>query len=176
MKHKHLSHIDLPNTYQFITFRTHDSMDAFLRKLANAQVAESRKQLQMDAYLDESVKGAYLYGEVLEYFIEYLHGHDGELYQLVAFAVMANHVHLLIKPLLPLAEVLKTLKGRSAKQMNEMLGRRGKFWAKDYFDRGIRDERHFGVVYRYIRNNPLKLHDYDREDGLRFYGIYGDDV
>ena len=44
----------------------------------------------------------------------------------------------------------------------------GSFWAKNYYDKGIRDQAHFECVYRYIENNPLKLSDGD----LRFYGIY----
>ena len=48
--------------------------------------------------------------------------------------------------------------------------KQGRFWAQDYYDRGIRDQEHFDVVYRYIQNNPLKLNEADRQG--RFYGIY----
>ena len=65
---------------------------------------------------------------------------------------------------------MRKIKGKSAKELNEFLGRKGTFWLKDYYDKGIRDERHFGVVYRYIRNNPLKLSEKDREG--RFYGVF----
>ena len=76
-----------------------------------------------------------------------------------------------IKPLEKLSLVMRKIKGKSAKELNEFLGRKGTFWLKDYDDKGIRDERHFGVVYRYIRNNPLKLREKDREGG--FYGFFG---
>ncbi len=32
--HKHLPHLDIKNHYQFITFRTYASVDAYLKKLA----------------------------------------------------------------------------------------------------------------------------------------------
>jgi REP element-mobilizing transposase RayT len=37
-----------------------------------------------------------------------------------------------------------------------MLGRRGRFWQKEYFDRYIRNARHFAKVAAYIENNPVK--------------------
>ena len=55
--------------------------------------------------------------------------------------------------------------------INELLNKKGSFWAKNYYDKGIRDQRHFDCVYRYIENNPSKLRDND-ENSLRFYGIY----
>jgi len=65
---------------------------------------------------------------------------------------------------------MQRIKGGSAKMINELLGRRGPFWARDYYDKAIRDERHFDVVYQYIKNNPLKLGA--AEAALpRFYGI-----
>jgi REP element-mobilizing transposase RayT len=37
-----------------------------------------------------------------------------------------------------------------------MLGRKGRFWQKEYFDRYIRSARHFAKVVAYIENNPVK--------------------
>lgn len=174
MMHQRLPHIDLPDTYQFITFRTHDSMDDLLRKLSRSNEDPSLTQLRIDNHLDQSNKGAYLVGDVLEFFCQFLMLHDGQRYELVASAVMPNHVHLLLKPNMAVADLMRLVKGASAKYMNKKLGRSGRFWAKDYFDRGIRDDKHFKVVYRYIRNNPLKLQSCNRDN--RFYGVYGDDL
>lgn len=85
---------------------------------------------------------------------------------------MPIHVHLLIKPHKPLQDMMKLLKGGSAKLLNDLRQEQGRFWARDYYDRGIRDQRHFDGVYRYIQNNPLKLGEADREG--RFYGVYDD--
>ena len=37
-----------------------------------------------------------------------------------------------------------------------MLDRKGRFWQKEYFDRYIRNGRHFAKVVAYIENNPVK--------------------
>lgn len=156
-KHRHLPHIDLVGHYQFITFRTFDSVDDFVKKLSTGAQSNAKKQLAVDAYLDQSPKGAYLTGEVLDFLSAFLKSKDGVLYELVAFAMMSNHVHLLIKPMAGLSQVMQAIKGVSARTINTMLGKTGKFWADDYYDKLIRDERHFAVVYEYIKNNPLKI-------------------
>ncbi len=62
---KNLPHIDLDGHYQFITFRTLDSVDSFLKKLALNDLPNNKKQLAIDQYLDQSCNGAYLNGEVI---------------------------------------------------------------------------------------------------------------
>ncbi|MDA3909204.1 MAG: transposase, partial [Sulfurimonas sp.] len=122
-------------------------------------------------YLDSSQKGSYLNGDVLMKMSEFLKSRDNNLYELIAYTIMPNHIHILIKPLDKLALVVKSIKGSSAKMINDILKRRGKFWANDYYDKTIRDEKHFQTVYNYIKNNPLKLGE--TEVSLpRFYGIY----
>jgi putative transposase len=83
---------------------------------------------------------------------------------------MPNHVHLLIKPLIPLATMMNIFKGTSAKEINNIMDRKGTFWAKTYYDKAIRDQKHFDVVYNYIKNNPSKLIDTNTRTP-RFYGI-----
>lgn len=157
-RHSHLPHIDLDGYYQFVTFRTFDSIDAFIRKWDFSPVISNKeKQLKIDEYLDISTSGAYLQNEALSYLYDFLISHDKKLYELTAFCIMNNHVHILFKPLESLSKVMQMIKGVSAKKINELLGVNGKFWADDYYDKVIRDERHFWVVYEYIKNNPLKI-------------------
>ena len=92
---KNLPHADLIGYYQFLTFRTHDSIDDFLIRLSFENISTSLKQDKADEYLDNSPKGAYLYGDVLVYLKQFLLEKDGELYELVAFSVMPNHLHIL---------------------------------------------------------------------------------
>ena len=167
----HLPHIDLVGHYQFITFRTFDSTDAFLQKLSSQEIENNQKQFQADLHLDQSCLGAYLNAEVLKYLSDLIKNKNQELYQLAAFCIMPNHIHLLIKPLMKLSTIMNMLKGSSAKKINEMLNREGIFWAKSYYDKAIRNQRHFNIVYNYIKNNPSKL----IEENIitpRFYGIY----
>jgi REP element-mobilizing transposase RayT len=183
MKYSHLPHIDLVGYYQFVTFRTFDSIDEFIRKWDfSPAISNKEKQLKIDEYLDTSINGAYLQDKVLEWLFEFLLQQDKKLYDLVAFAIMNNHVHILFKPLQSLSKVMQMIKGVSAKKINELLGKNGRFWADDYYDKAIRDEKHFWVVYEYIKNNPLKIDNRGTEVPLpksgakatlpRFYGIY----
>ena len=109
--------------------------------------------------------------EVLLYLKKHIEKFDKELYELIAYCIMPNHVHLLLKPLTDVVLIMQKIKGSSAKQINTMLNKTGKFWAREYFDKLIRDERHFNVVYNYIKNNPMKLNEKVPKVS-RFYGLY----
>lgn len=39
---------------------------------------------------------------------------------------------------------------------NKLPGKRGAFWAEDYFDTYMRDDKHQQKTIRYIENNPTK--------------------
>lgn len=169
--HKHLPHWDIKHHYQFITFRTHASADGYLKKLSQQALPNKQKQRLMDEYLDKSTLGAVLNGDVLALMNALIKKHDSVLYELTAFCIMPNHVHLLLKPLIDLDKLIQKLKGGSAKLINEQMEARGRFWAADYYDKLIRDEKHFFVVYRYIKNNPIVLGEAEASVP-RFYGIY----
>lgn len=170
-KKKFLPHKDITGYYQFITFRTHDSVDQFVKKLAQQNLPKKKQQLAIDQYLDQSSNGAYLNGEVLQLLNNYLKEKDNVIYELYCFCIMPNHVHLLIKPLTKLATVMQQIKGGSAKLINEKMGYKGKFWAREYYDKLIRDEKHFDVVYQYIKNNPAVLNE-AKASSPRFYSKY----
>ena len=70
----------------------------------------------------------------------------------VAWVIMPNHVHLLFKPKAPLAILIKTWKGVSARNMKQ-----GSIWQDNYRDTLIRNVKHFESVVRYIRKNPKDL-------------------
>ncbi len=71
---------------------------------------------------------------------------------------MPNHVHILITPAdgYSLAEIMHSIKSFTANFANKILGRQGRFWSSEYFDRFIRDCVHFAKVVKYIENNPVK--------------------
>ncbi len=170
-KHRHLPHIDIKDHYQFITFRTQDSVDTYLIKLAGQNLPNRKQQLAIDKYLDQSQNGAYLTGEILLFLSAFIKIKNAALYELIAFCIMPNHVHLLIKPLDKLARIMRLLKGGSAIIINEMMRREGRFWAADYYDKLIRNEKHFAVVYQYIKNNPAASGE-AKASPPRFYSIY----
>jgi len=65
---------------------------------------------------------------------------------------------------------MQKIKGATAFYINKHLASKGHFWGKSYFDKAIRDEKHFNVVYEYIKNNAVKAGLIDAD--LRFYGVY----
>ena len=78
-------------------------------------------------------------------------------YQLGAFAIMANHVHVLLLPRVPPSRLLKSLKGYTAYQANRLLGRTGEpFWQRESYDHWVRNQEEWRRIAAYIENNPVK--------------------
>ena len=101
---------------------------------------------------------------------EYLVSKDDLLYKLHCFSIMPNHVHLLFEQKTNLPKIMHDIKGGSAFLINKFLNRSGKFWEKDYFDRYIRNQKHFISTYEYIKYNPIKANLKDSRE--RFYSVY----
>jgi REP element-mobilizing transposase RayT len=60
------------------------------------------------------------------------------LYQLRAWALMVNHVHLLIYPEAHLSRITKAIKNYAARQANTSLGRVGlPFWQDESYDHWV---------------------------------------
>ena len=71
---------------------------------------------------------------------------------------MPNHLHLILTPNAEyqLSGILHSLKSYTAHEANRILGREGQFWQDDYFDRYIRDAKHFAAAVAYVESNPVK--------------------
>lgn len=94
-------------------------------------------------------------GAVLE--VLYIAERDWKLYDLFAWVVMSNHVHVLIRPHKPLREVTRAIKSASARAANIILGREGqRFWQVESFDHWVRSNAEFEKIVRYIEDNPVK--------------------
>jgi 1-hydroxy-2-methyl-2-(E)-butenyl 4-diphosphate synthase len=83
---------------------------------------------------------------------------DGQRYDLVAWSVMPNHVHVILRPLPghELEEIVQSWKSFTAKRANAILGKTGTFWQEEYYDHLIRDGGDFEAQVRYVLENPLK--------------------
>src|SRR5438477_10932688 len=81
---------------------------------------------------------------------------DSQRYRLSAWVVMPNHVHLSAAPCIghSVSNIMHSLKSYTAQEANKMLNRRGSFWFEDYFDRYIRNAKHFENAVNYIESNP----------------------
>jgi REP element-mobilizing transposase RayT len=83
---------------------------------------------------------------------------DHDRYQLCAWCVMPNHVHAIVRPIgeWTVAEILHSWKSYSANRANDLLGRSGSFWQREYFDRLIRDEEDLRRCVEYVVRNPVR--------------------
>ena len=78
--------------------------------------------------------------------------------QLDVAVVMPDHVHMIFRLAhdADLSRVLKLLKGRSARRINQMLVREGAVWMNESFDHVIRNVEELRDKLEYIRQNPVK--------------------
>ena len=93
---------------------------------------------------------------------------DGERYDLLAWCVMPNHVHALVRPLgaHSLAQILKSWKSFTALEGNRILNRQGGFWQQESYDHLIRGMDDFCNQRAYIlRHKTDWKGDYTREEG-----------
>jgi putative transposase len=151
---RNLPHFQPDGAALFITFRLYGTLPiafgldgrAFTaadRKLDHASIGPSwLKQPRVAEIVSETIR-------------------DGEraraLYDLVAFVVMPNHVHLLIEPRAPAPRITQFVKGVSSKRANELLSRTGqRFWQDESFDRWVRSAKERGNIIRYIEFNPAR--------------------
>ncbi len=84
---------------------------------------------------------------------------DNVDYDVIAFVVMPNHVHLLIKPSgdKTLSDIIQSIKRFSSLQINRKLAREGRVWQKEYFDRIVRSSEQLKHYVSYIITNPNPL-------------------
>ena len=97
---------------------------------------------------DERIAG--VVAKTLHYGTQQLH-----LYDLHAWVIMVNHLHILIHPHAELARITKSIKNYSAKQANRILHRTGPFWRNESYDHWVRNEAEFYRIVRYIEDNPV---------------------
>jgi REP element-mobilizing transposase RayT len=115
----------------------------------------------MDKLLDAAVTGPRFLQqpEVAEIVVAALKSgeRDFNRYELHAFVVMANHVHMLITPRVIATKWLGPLKGFTAHEANKLLGTPGRYlWQDESYDHLVRSSEEFRRIERYIQHNPVK--------------------
>ncbi|HVE71738.1 MAG TPA: transposase [Thermoanaerobaculia bacterium] len=150
-----------------ITFRLHDSLppDAIANLVAERRALERYNsaelrhafELSLDRALDRAYGSAYLADDRVAAIVANGLAHfDGERYRMFAWCVMPTHVHVVIKANGGLFEILHSWKSYTAKEANRVLGREGVFWAREYFDRIVRNEEDLWTTVAYVVNNPVE--------------------
>ena len=176
-----LPHRDEPGLTQFVTFRLADSFPASLRAewMHMAAIENKREQQrQIQNYLDKGRGACHLRNRSIAHMVQknlrdFSHGR----YELRAWVVMPNHVHVLITiGVIAMARIVESWKKHTARLANQILGKHGAFWAPDYFDTYMRDAVHERKAIRYIENNPVKARMVtDPKDYLWSSARYRDD-
>jgi len=78
-------------------------------------------------------------------------------YDLWAWVIMANHVHVLLTPHVEMKQVSRAIKSYSARQANQILGRTGEpFWQDESYDHWIGKDEEMNRIIWYIEWNPVK--------------------
>jgi putative DNA methylase len=161
-----LPHWEAGERPQHITFRLADSLpghvlaewEAEIRHLPDDKRNAERRRRIAQA-LDAGYGSCILRDPVLAQIVEDALLHfDGVRYRLHEWAVMPNHVHVLVTPLhgYSLSSIVHSWKSFTAKAINRVQGGSGTVWQEDYFDRMIRDEAHYERVAAYVRGNPAQ--------------------
>jgi REP element-mobilizing transposase RayT len=77
-------------------------------------------------------------------------------YDLHAWVIMPNHVHMLVTPHTNVSSFLRRLKGYAARQANGILRQSGQpFWQDESYDHLVRSPEEFRRIERYILWNPV---------------------
>ena len=83
-------------------------------------------------------------------------------WQIYVLTVMPDHAHVLARPLEmsrgvwhPLDDILHSIKGYTAWEINRRRGRKGQLWQHEGHDRLVRDEREFHQKAEYIIHNAV---------------------
>jgi REP element-mobilizing transposase RayT len=176
----YLPHWELRHAIYSITFRLHDSLPIHVRKslheehralrrryacdernptaIENARIRFALERA-LDRELDSGHGSAWLREDrIAQVVVDALHYFDGRHYDLFAWCVMPNHVHVVIRlgNRLHLWEVMRSWKTYSSRVANYLLGRTGAFWFREYFDRIVRNDEDFEKTIGYVLGNPDK--------------------
>lgn len=86
-------------------------------------------------------------------------------YELYAFVIMPNHVHVVIRDKeFNLPSIMNSLQTRYVSYFNKKYERVGHLFQDRYFNKIIEDENYFKSTIRYIHKNPEKAHIAKREN------------
>ena len=177
-KHGNLPHFDNALALQFITFVLSDAAPRQQKSRSiplESENGEAFFQL-IDNELDRC-RGTCLLRKK-EYAAEVVaviqDTHDLAI-DLMAWVIMPNHVHLLIRQHdgIRLGDVICKIKSRSARRINLRRGSSGKVWQIGFFDRLMRCDGHMWNTIEYIHNNPVAAGLVPTQKDWPFSSIHG---
>jgi putative transposase len=101
----------------------------------------------------------------------------------IAFVLLPDHVHLLTSPKSQrynISDFMKFVKGKSAIEINNLIGRKGRLWQHQFLDHVVRSREDCRLHIEYIHNHPIKHRLCDKPEDYRWssyrYYALGEDV
>jgi REP-associated tyrosine transposase len=103
---------------------------------------------------------------------------DGKTIHLHAAVIMPDHVHLLFTAqrdaegwTFALPEILRAIKGSSARSINKLIGRIGRLWQDESFDHVLRGNESLRETIEYIRQNPVRKGLVDKPEDYQWLWV-----
>jgi REP element-mobilizing transposase RayT len=95
------------------------------------------------------------------------------LYELRAWVIMSNHVHLFVDPHVPLERINRSVRAFTAREANRILQRTGQFWQHESYDHWSRDLRQSEKIIAYIEENPVSAGLVERAEDYKWSSAFG---
>jgi len=163
----YLPHFDDGHSLQVVTYRLADALPAqAIARMEEQSMDDEGRRDEIERYIDAGYGSCVLrFPKNATSVIDNWRHHHGSAYWLHAWVVMPNHVHVLIEPLkgTTLPRIVHAWKSYSAKVILKTnageppaLPAKRQLWQPDYWDRYIRNERHYRSTIDYIHQNPVK--------------------
>jgi REP element-mobilizing transposase RayT len=173
----YLPHWRADGTIYFITFRLADSLPLSVIKewlWERDDILKTAKHLhrELSAYeldrleelswkhIDEHLRkgrGACIFKqpEIAEILAKIMTNRNGIEYELFAWCIMPNHVHVVVEPLgnTPLENIMQSWKSISAHRINKVMKKRETLWQPEYYDHLVRNQQDLDHCIEYTWNN-----------------------
>jgi len=86
-----------------------------------------------------------------------IHGKTQKWYFLLGYVVMFDHFHLIVIPKnKTIPEIMKSIKGYSARMINQLIDHKGQIWQDGYYDVVLDNIKYVNQKLRYIEENPIR--------------------
>ena len=179
---RNLPHIQPPGELFFVTWTLKGAIPKEKRREIQSQHQIAIKNIKDKEELDKTNRIFFKkYDEILHHeqsgnhylknkrlakiVADALHYWDNKRMELIAYCIMSNHVHLVLRmfykdvndKILYLRDVLSSIKRYTSRQCNKVIGKTGNhFWQDESYDRHIRDDAELERIIQYVLNNPVK--------------------
>jgi REP element-mobilizing transposase RayT len=175
-----LPHWRQENATYAVTFRLADSLPASVLegwRRERREIVERAILMERSLTKYEEERLAELYSDKVQQWLDRGHGScalrdprvaglvagaithfEGQRYDLHAWCVMPNHVHVVVQPRpdQPLSRILMSWKGFTGKEARKLLGGNAAFWESESYDHIVRDATDLARQIKYVLGNPVK--------------------